>query len=296
MGNEPLRPEHLDTLFTAGTRYRSAEGSAFPIGPGAIYPFEAGTLRMPTGQLVAAELNAQSQPMPFTATIPPGDYPVVLSTLDGTVVAARVPVADQPVAAWQPAVQPKGDRLQPGLDELLGFDSCGSIVCLYDGGSGIHEEYWSLGEDLESNFRDLLKRRCAAEFRQPKSSGNIIAFRSSIPDAFCPTWIGRAVDGRIACILIDMNVYGSCDLIIDENGSINESRPSPGTGSAPNSLPESSILTVVDRSDSTFRFDIDGGAVRASGVRARPQGIIEWAHRNGYTINARGRVADGNLW
>jgi hypothetical protein len=104
-----LYPSAAADLFEPGKRFRVDTGD---VAVSELKP--AGTLRLPTGRLVATDpswLYAGPPPDigPFTATVAPGAYPVTLALLRGPdlrVAAARLTVRDEPVAGWEMALRP----------------------------------------------------------------------------------------------------------------------------------------------------------------------------------------------
>lgn len=93
MTDTPLQPAHLDLLFSPGMRLVVAASPPMEgVGGTVVVEVqEAGTLKMPSGGLIACDptyLNAgergtpdayQEAHQPFTATVAPGEYPVLLS-------------------------------------------------------------------------------------------------------------------------------------------------------------------------------------------------------------------------
>jgi hypothetical protein len=125
---------------------------------------------------VTKSYSYQQSRHPFTATVPPGEYPVVLSRfcwLSGsgpTVAAVKVWVGDGPVDSWEMA-------LRAGQDPRT----------LPDGG------FFGFGVD--------------AELTDDASGANLIAFSSGWGDGSYPVWIGRTAAGAIACFVADLLTF-----------------------------------------------------------------------------------------
>ena len=84
-----MRPEppDFDPMFQAGARYRLPD----PAGTVAVVEVhDAGLLHLPTGRVVACDpfwgSEVRRQVAPFTVTVPPGRYPVTLSSARGLLV------------------------------------------------------------------------------------------------------------------------------------------------------------------------------------------------------------------
>jgi Protein of unknown function (DUF4241) len=78
---------------------------------------DAGTLRMPSGRLVAKDpARIDDRDQPFTVTVPPGEYPVRLSVArfadnpeHKRVPAAKLVIRDEPAQSWEMALVPGQD-------------------------------------------------------------------------------------------------------------------------------------------------------------------------------------------
>jgi hypothetical protein len=135
-----MRPEppDFDPMFQPGTRYRLPD----PDGTVAVVEVhDAGLLHLPTGRVVACDpfwgSEVQRQGAPFTVTVPPGRYPVRVSIartdppdpgdpdLLRLGAAAKLIIHEEPVVAWELALQPGQDPAALAPDEIyyLGVDS-----------------------------------------------------------------------------------------------------------------------------------------------------------------------------
>ena len=125
----PLQPTHLDLLFRRGARLEVSTSEAIEGvgGTVAVGVPQLGTLRLLSGALIACdptylrpvepdagEWATKSYPyqqsrQPFTVTVPPGDYPVVLSRfrwlrgLGPIEAAVKVWVSEGPADSWEMA-------------------------------------------------------------------------------------------------------------------------------------------------------------------------------------------------
>ena len=203
----PARPEHLDLLFTAGARLViDTSGSMFALGDTvAVEVRPAGTLRMPSGRLVVADPTWVEFPPPFITTVPPGEYPVLLSLVRWAddpqhrrVAAAKLAIRDDPVASWEMALLPGQDpRFLPD-EAFYGFGVDSGNACFLDAiatpAMARQGEAFIVGGDIE----------ITAELSDPESGANMITFESGWGDGAYPTWIGRTSSGDLACFIADM--------------------------------------------------------------------------------------------
>ncbi|KFU82939.1 Protein of unknown function [Amycolatopsis lurida] len=199
----PLRPSGIDEMFTAGTRY-SLNGDHRLVE---VELQDAGKLRMPSGRLVAADpafLDADAEY--FTVTVPPGEYQVEVSVIrfvdepaHERVAAAKLVVADIPVATWETALWPGQNALFLGDGEFYGYGVDSGTGCFADA-AALPEE---MGDELLEKFEEVDPY---IDVTPDGAEGNIIAFTTGWGDGSYPTWIGRAADGTPVCFVTDMLV------------------------------------------------------------------------------------------
>lgn len=206
----PLQPAHLDLLFTAGTRF-ALDTSSFmsDIGHTVIVEVRpAGTLRMPSGWLIAADpawIHPDHQP--FTAAVAPGQYPVLLSLVRWAdnprhqrVAAAKLAIRGDPVASWELALLPGQDPRTLPDQHFFGFGVDAGMACFFDAiaapAMARHSPTFVLGDDTTGELGD------------PESGANLIAFHSGWGDGAYPTWIGRSASGDMVCFIADMLLLG----------------------------------------------------------------------------------------
>ncbi|MCQ4213531.1 DUF4241 domain-containing protein [Streptomyces longispororuber] len=218
----PLRPRHLDALFTPGTRFSGpshAREETYLVRR----PVPAGTLHLPTGRLVARDpsYGECEQDAGFTVPVPPGSYPVQIAaagyvtehwgkTLDiDEYTAARVVISERPTVEWESALLPDQDvrLLQDG--HFYGFG--------VDGGTGAFVDA-SAAEALAKQYWTRLTSGTAAEddhgiteLTDPsRGPANLIAYPSGMGDGSYPVWIGRDAGGEVTCFVADMLIlHGS---------------------------------------------------------------------------------------
>jgi hypothetical protein len=216
----PLQPAYLDLLFSPGTRL--VVGPSEPMqgvgGTVIVAVQRAGTLRMPSGGLIACDptcidVNERVMPgtyreshQPFTATVAPGEYPVLLSLFRwvGDATAREKPRPKSPSATSLP--RPGRWDCGPGEDLRIlrdkGFFGFGA-----DRGAGCFFDAIAAPAMARLTREFVLGYATTAELSDPESGANLIAFHSGWGDGSYPTWIGRTASGEVACFIADMLLF-----------------------------------------------------------------------------------------
>jgi Protein of unknown function (DUF4241) len=221
----PLQPAHLDLLFRPGTRLEVGSSEAIP-GVGGMVAVEVaqfGPLRLPSGALIACDptylrpvepdatewvtksYSYQQSRHPFTATVPPGEYPVVLSRfrwLSGsgpTVAAVKVWVGDGPIDSWEMALRAGQDPRTLPDGGFFGFGVDAGAGCFFDAAAP------SALARRTTEF--VLGYEESRELTDDASGANLIAFSSGWGDGSYPVWIGRTAAGAIACFVADLLTF-----------------------------------------------------------------------------------------
>jgi Protein of unknown function (DUF4241) len=175
---------------------------------------------MPSGGLIACDptcIDVSEQVMPdtyrethqpFTATVAPGEYPVLLSLFRWVddapgprEAAAKLAVSDERIASWEMALRPGEDpRILPDQG-FFGFGVDRGTACFFD----------ALAAPAMARLtRDfVLGYAATAELTDPQSGANLIAFHSGWGDGSYPTWVGRTASGEVACFIADMLLFDS---------------------------------------------------------------------------------------
>lgn len=227
-----IQPPDLDTMFRPGVRYRLINPDSED-EDAVVEMCNAGSLHLATGRLVACDPFSASSltenTAAFTVTVPPGRYPVTLSTAridqpadreipSGTslVAAARLTIRDEPVARWELALRPGQNLtdLEPGgFWGFYGFGVDSGAGAFLDltalpelsrlGGPG--PAMWQPGALdeikpalLMDQMVDLVVNR-AAEL-------NVVIFLCAMGDGGYPVWIGRTAADKPACFVADLEL------------------------------------------------------------------------------------------
>ncbi|MFD0857013.1 DUF4241 domain-containing protein, partial [Actinomadura adrarensis] len=203
----PLRPRGMEELFTPGTRYLIGD-----MGEVSVEIERTGTQHIPSGQVIAADPGAMGFGVePFTTTVPPGNYDLVLAWVRFTdnpehrrVAAAKLLIRDSPVVTWELALCSGQDPRTLGEDGFFGFAVDGGTGCFVDATATE-----ALARIYEETFDDLLREGVAVpEFTDPHTGANLFAYRAGWGDGYYPTWIGRDRDGAVVCLVADMLIVG----------------------------------------------------------------------------------------
>ncbi|MEU1306328.1 DUF4241 domain-containing protein [Streptomyces shenzhenensis] len=236
-----LAPDFV-RLFAPGTSHPCPDGVSLLVRvlPGV-------PLSLPSGRVVAMEPLGcglgDPTGMAFTQRVRPGIYPVVLVAVDvigpdgghrdTRMAAARLEIRDEPVATWELALRPGEDPEELDGDELFGYPVDGGTGCFVDAQTfqAVSEE-----EDFAVRVMDSVRDRPQAPASSVPECATItmsvgdedhavIVFRTGWGDGDYPTWIGRTIDGDVACFLTDFQV------LLDDGCSM----PSAGMNSDPQS-------------------------------------------------------------
>ncbi|MFS8095587.1 DUF4241 domain-containing protein [Lentzea alba] len=210
----PMRPDGMDSAFRPGLRWQLPDTTAV------VEVVEAGTVRLPTGRLVASDpawLDADLAP--FTTTLPPGDYRVELSVLrfddhpnHERVAAAKLIVSPDTVVSWELALEPGQDTLLLGDDQFYGFGVDAGMGCFVDAAAcGALEEMISEAMDENRDLLEAVAETHSTVLTEPTSGTTLVAYSSGWGDGSYPTWIGRTASGEVACFVSDMLIlrYGT---------------------------------------------------------------------------------------
>jgi hypothetical protein len=197
----PLRPRQLDDTFEKGTRFELDDGAAVTVEL-----TTGGVLRMPSGRLVVGDPDPWlHEVVPFTETVPPGEYPLQLSVVrfadspDHTRVAAcALWVSDRPTASWNNAWREGEHPLLLGDGEFFGVGVDAGRVALVD--AAVAPAYEEMIEDAYDEMSGW-----AHELPGP-GDANLITVSSGWGDGSYPVWVGRDDDGELTCFVVDFLV------------------------------------------------------------------------------------------
>lgn len=198
----PLQPGDVAARLRDGSEHRCLDRVV------RVHEQPAGRVRLTSGRVLAADPGwlGGNREAGFTAAVPPGTYPVVLSLVAtdeqwaegrAAVAAATLRVRDVDVVRWELALKPGEDPLYLGDGEFYGMgvdtgtgafldaDAADDLADVYDDGG------WQALEEAPGPYVTV-------------GDDAMVMFRSGDGDGSYPVWIGRGADGEVACFVADM--------------------------------------------------------------------------------------------
>jgi hypothetical protein len=202
--------------------------------PVAVFTHHAGTLTLTSGRIVVCNpLTLPPKPLPgahllvlltlnhrepFSRTVPPGRYPVVLSVIrtsrkgspsaHESIAMAMVRFEDTPPVRWERATRGEPARVLPAHPRY-GYQADPDITAFLD--ADVVERV----PDRSRQFVDTFTNHSSPMWSStaltldPKSGGNVIAFSSgtraeeSMAHSLYSSWWGLGEDGRPVCLVTD---------------------------------------------------------------------------------------------
>jgi hypothetical protein len=198
-------------------------GAAFDAGQGrtaVIEPVALDQAVLPTGRIVGCDPLVNPGADPYLVTVIPGTYPLVAwlavisengAEYDRRVAALELRLSDDPVAAWEMAV----DSADANVAEL---DSDGYYGYPVDAGCGALADEAALRPLAEWDYdrtEDVLINEMdwegpvpglAAAVTDPATGANVVLVGSGWGDGSYPTFIGRDADGVVVRFVTDFLV------------------------------------------------------------------------------------------
>ncbi len=177
-----------------------------------------GDLVMPTGQIFACDpFLVSPEEGPFTRTVPPGRYPVLVNvarmeSYDERVAYAIVRVADTPPVRWELALLPDHDASEPGDDESFGYGVDSGTGCLMDALAA--ERLAERAQDGDNqDIEELMVKTYVHTWAwvnyvlDPDTGANVIAFSSGYGDGVYPSYWGLDDAGAAVCLVTDFGLF-----------------------------------------------------------------------------------------
>lgn len=207
----PLLPFAL--LMTTLSRLFSSAAEAGPVS--GLRTLELPGLWLPTGQLVACDPLAYSDPQPFTHVCPPGCYSVYLHLLptESRIAYAELRLSVANVARWEMAVTAGQDPATLAADEIFGYPVSAGTGCFMDYSTvALLDQHDAdlqaqLGDDYISYFDNYVDDElytsadCSGDEHcllqpYPDQPNNVAVFLSGYGDGFYATYVGLDAAGQ----------------------------------------------------------------------------------------------------
>ena len=206
--------------------------------------FQAGDLVLPSGRIIACDPGWLwcKDVDPFSRTVPPGRYPVLLSVVDsGRTACAMVKFCSESPVRWEMALRPGEDLTELIRNQFFGYGVDAGMGCFVDAqvverrsdeelqglvDRAIEQRFklndWLAAQDLvtqltypsqqiveRSGFNLTLDPDNLHTFNltlDPDSGGNAIAFGSGDGDGSYASYWGFTADDELACLVTDFKV------------------------------------------------------------------------------------------
>ena len=214
-GEAPAYSAAFEKAFAPGFTATTRSGNKRERVP--FKTIEAGTLKLPSGRISAADpFIALSDAKPFAQSVPNGAFPVRLAVgsfpSGGARVAfARVDFSAAPIASWSLAVPEGQDIASLKDDEIFGygvdagtgafFDPVASkaAASLLDANPDAWEDWQTRGEENGPKVIGPYSFLLDLDLGE----ANAVMFHSGWGDGFYASWFGYDADGNVAALVTD---------------------------------------------------------------------------------------------
>lgn len=184
----------------------------------------AGELVLSTGRIVACDPLVFPEAEPFTATVTPGTYAVMLavanvSETDQRIAFAKLQLAPGDPEKWQMAVVVGQDlsTLQP--NQIFGYPVDSGTGCFMDAAtSALLLERMNTEDEYYQTIIDAMEKTYIhtwsyADVRpSPQHTDNCVAFSSGWGDGLYASYFGYSAAGQIICLVTDFDVLWRHDV------------------------------------------------------------------------------------
>jgi hypothetical protein len=178
---------------------------------------DAGTLKLPSGQICAADpFVALSDTKPFTQQVPAGDFPVQLAVGEfpsggSRVTFARVDFKRTPIARWSMAVVDGQDVKTLKRDHIFGYGVDAGTGSFFDPVAGnaaaellkADENAWEAWQtEGEANGPKMIGPYSFL-LNLPLGDANAVMFHSGWGDGYYASWFGYDAEGDVVALVTD---------------------------------------------------------------------------------------------
>ncbi|HVF56049.1 MAG TPA: DUF4241 domain-containing protein [Pyrinomonadaceae bacterium] len=203
-----MRFPDFTKLFVDGSTVESEYGEV------TLSNFDAGTLTLTTGRLVACD-PLFIDPTAYVRSVHPGTYPVTLSVAhfsdaDQRVAAAMLRITERRPVAWEMALIAGQDINTLMEGEIYGYPVDSGTGCFMDA---------ETAEALDDNeeFEDVLTRELNKTYVETWSwtnlnvdglkNLNVVAFSSGMGEGLYASYFGLDEDNAVACVVTDFALF-----------------------------------------------------------------------------------------
>jgi hypothetical protein len=158
---------------------------------------DAGALALPTGRIVVSDPILDPFNKPFTVSVPPGRYPVLLSLVDEEVALVMVNFAEGSPSRWEATI-PETFIVDSATGCLMD-----QKVCRFLRRKAENDKY----DKYIRRFHDVIDENdgfCANYCLHSESGANVILFPTHGGDGVFPSFFGYNSTGQIVCLVTDM--------------------------------------------------------------------------------------------
>ncbi|MDI5963162.1 DUF4241 domain-containing protein [Streptomyces sp. SL13] len=212
----PMPTPDFEWIFTEGRTFTFPEDDQ----AGVIGLMSGGELALPTGRVAACDplVTLGEELEGFTATVPPGRYPVSVAVVTigdpaaaephQRVAAARLVIKDVPPVSWDMALQPEQELTDLTDDEFYGYGVDAGTGCFADASV---DSRFAGGQGAEdSQLFDAINAAGwtarPINHTDPATGQQVVVFFSGWGDGAYPTWVGRDASGEVCCFVTDFFV------------------------------------------------------------------------------------------
>lgn len=219
----PFGHTDFDRAFQPGTVFCCPQRGRY-----AVKQEQVAELVAPSGRLIACDpcnVDPDSRKwgdaVPFSRTVPPGKYPVILSVADdsksdhGGVACAMVRFREEKIGGWEMAVLPGQDPATLPLGRFFGFGVDTGMACFIDAATtekltkDIYDRLL-LDELPKALYYDFSRGRKGKDgvglTVDSESGGNLVAFSSGYGDGSYVSYWGIGASGEPSCLVTDFGI------------------------------------------------------------------------------------------
>ena len=182
---------------------------------------EIGTLKVPSGKIIACDPLEDYDRRPYDREIPKGEYPIFLyrDADDNAIGLVKMKISDKKPVNWEMALLKGQDISKLAPNSYFGFYVNNEIACFMDAITAdlyiecmavveeqLQDDFISyydnvLADEFEKNDRIYVNHRPSAD-----SQLNVMMFSSGWDGCFASYW-GLDANGEICCLITDFNLF-----------------------------------------------------------------------------------------